>query len=56
MGTQPKVTKNTTNFNGCKILKNTAIIRVKGNNRNWKFVEKCGKNNQMQPVLMVAKY
>ena len=23
MGIQPKVTKNTTNFNGCKMLKNT---------------------------------
>ena len=50
MGIQPKVTKNTTNFNGCKILKNTAIIRVRDSNRNGKFAEKFGKNNQMQPL------
>ena len=47
---QPIRIGNATNFSGCKVLRNTVIIRVKGNNRKWKFVEKCGKNNQMQPL------
>ena len=44
MGIQPKVTKNTTNFNGCKVLRNTVIISVKGNNRKWKYLQKISVN------------
>ena len=50
IGNATKSNQKVTSFSGCKMLKNTAIIRVKGNNRNGKFAEKCGKNNQMQPL------
>ena len=58
MGIQPKVTKNTTNFNGCKMLKNTAIIRVRDSNQNQIIMAKSDTKNQkvtkMHPLKKVA--
>lgn len=47
LGIQPKITKNTTNFNGCKILTNIINTMVRDSNQNIKFNGKTWKKMRL---------
>ena len=58
MGIQPKVTKNTTNFNGCKLSNKPVIMVYWNGNQNQIIMAENGSKNQkvtkMHPLKKVA--